>query len=162
MRWEIVRIPQPEDLTDRPTLTCAVLLSSEAELGSGVVGPGFVDADVGAEGGQGPVAGLVSARAVTSATKVGVGRETGGQAMSAVAKTSDAAGVVVDEVQQGGPAAAAELLGVGSGVDAAHRDDEADAVDGGDQSSAPGLGEVDVVPSPLRQVRTDRTRLTQA
>ena len=47
----------------------------QAEAGGGVVGPGVVDADVAAEGGQGPVSGLVGDRPVGCSAQVGVGDE---------------------------------------------------------------------------------------
>lgn len=48
---------------------------SRAEAGSGVVGPGVVDADVAAEGREGPVSGLVRDRPVGCSAQVGVGDE---------------------------------------------------------------------------------------
>jgi len=50
----------------------------------GVVGPCLLDADVGAEGGQGAVAGLVGDGAVAGSAQVGVGDEPGAQAVRAV------------------------------------------------------------------------------
>ena len=44
---------------------------------------------------------------------------------------------VVDQVQPRGSPPAPEVLGIGTGVDAAHRDDEADAVHRGHQTAAP-------------------------
>jgi len=58
--------------------------SAKAKDGGGVVGPGRVDADVAAEGGEGPVAGLVGDDRVAGAAEVGVGDETGAEAVSAV------------------------------------------------------------------------------
>lgn len=58
--------------------------TSQPELGGGVVGPGFVDAYVAADGGQGSVAGLVGDGAVGGSAEVGVGDESGAQAVGAV------------------------------------------------------------------------------
>ena len=53
-------------------------------------------------------------------------------------------GLVVDQIQPRRATPAPEVLRVGSGVDAAHGHDEADAVDGGDQPASPVLGQGDV------------------
>src|SRR6476620_3868092 len=59
-------------------------LTLQPQRGGGVVGPGVVDADVAAEGGQGAVPGLVGDGAVAGAAEVGVGDEAGAQAVRAV------------------------------------------------------------------------------
>jgi hypothetical protein len=56
----------------------------------------------------------------------------------------EAGELIGQEVQVGHASAGSEVAGVGSGVQGADGDDEAQAVGGGDLAAAPGLGERDV------------------
>src|SRR5450759_3985659 len=56
----------------------------QPELGGGIVGPGGMDTDVAAKGGEAAVPGLVGDGPVGGAAQVGVGDEAGPQAVRAV------------------------------------------------------------------------------
>ena len=66
-----------------PKLNCCARdgFGSQPELGGGVVFPGGMDPDVGADGGQGAVPGLVGDGSVGCAAQVRVGDEPGPQAV---------------------------------------------------------------------------------
>src|SRR6478609_367977 len=82
---EAVSSTRPAPVPPSPSTTTNTMTGPlQTELGGGVVFPGGVDADVGADAAEGPVAGLVGDRPVGGAAGVGVGDEAGAKAVRTV------------------------------------------------------------------------------